>query len=256
MNLKSCIITFTNMENDDLSTTSTITEKLYQFVLKECRVGDRIPSEAALAEFYGVSRVTIRESIKILAGRGLLSLARGRRAIVQEPDSQIFGEFLEAVMRQDAKGKFDLLEVRQILEIQSAALAAQKSTTAGLMAMENAYNGMIVATGRLMQDPDDEAAQGSFHDHDVAFHAAIALSSGNRLLAHMLEAIAKPLRSTLILSASGRQLRGVSLNNTNEGHLNILTSIQKKDRKAASIAMARHLDDAQDDLNSALMGRN
>ncbi len=86
---------------------------LTELVLGELGPGAQLPSEAALASTYEVSRLTIREAMKVLAGRGLIDAGRGRRAIVREPDGSAFGDFLSAVMRHDAKGLFDLVEVRQ-----------------------------------------------------------------------------------------------------------------------------------------------
>src|SRR5882724_8386077 len=88
---------------------------LADLVVGDLTPGAQLPSEADLAETYGVSRLTVREAVRVLAGRGLLELSRGRRATVREPDGSAFGDFLAAAMRHDTKGLFDLIEVRQAL---------------------------------------------------------------------------------------------------------------------------------------------
>ena len=55
-----------------------VADKLTDHVLGELSPGMRLPSEAELAERYGVSRVTMREAVKMLSGRGLLDVSRGR----------------------------------------------------------------------------------------------------------------------------------------------------------------------------------
>src|SRR6202000_2611464 len=101
-------------------------------ILGELAPGASIPSEAELAERYDVSRLTVREAVKMLAGRGLWELARARRAVVREPDGSAFGDFLASIVQYDPKGLFDLVEVRTALEIPSVTLAAQSASRAGL----------------------------------------------------------------------------------------------------------------------------
>src|SRR5579863_1572331 len=121
---------------------SGVAERLIHHVLSELAPGASLASEASLARQYGVSRVTIREALKVLAGKGLVDLARGRRALVREPDASAFGEFLTGVIQYDPKGVFDLVEVRMTLEIQSVTLAAKRVSRPGLAAIENMLDGM------------------------------------------------------------------------------------------------------------------
>ena len=170
---------------------------LMDLILGELTPGAQLPSEAELATTYEVSRLTVREAVKVLSGRGLLDLSRGRRAIVREPDGSAFGDFLAASMRHDAKGLLDLIEVRQALEIQSATLCAKRISRAGAAAIAGALAGMRAAAAE-MRSGDRAAAEERYHQWDVGFHEAMALASGNRMLGHLLEAMAVPLRDPSI----------------------------------------------------------
>ena len=125
--------------------TDRIVAGLTRTIRDELVPGSRLPSEAEIAVSYAVSRLTVREAIKVLAGRGLLDIARGRRAVVRQPDGAAFGDFLAIATQHDAKSFFDLIEVRQALEVQSAALAAKRANRAGLAAVEGALAGMTDA---------------------------------------------------------------------------------------------------------------
>ena len=114
----------TTLPGPALPAVDRVVAGLMDLILGELTPGAQLPSEAELATTYEVSRLTVREAVKVLSGRGLLDLSRGRRAIVREPDGSAFGDFLAASMRHDAKGLLDLIEVRQALEIQSATLCA------------------------------------------------------------------------------------------------------------------------------------
>ena len=163
----------------DAPAVDRVVARLSDLIVGELAPGARLPSEAELAASHKVSRLTIREAVKVLAGRGLIGVARGRRAVVREPDGAVFGEFLATVMRHDAKGIFDLVEVRQALEIQSATLAAKRANRAGLAAIDSALDGMRAAAAALRQGADRTAYEGKFHECDVGFHEALALCSGN-----------------------------------------------------------------------------
>ena len=112
--------------------TSGVVEGLTRSILADFKPGDRLDSEADLARRFGVSRVTLREALRTLAGKGLVELSRGRRAVVRQPDSSAFGDYLASVIQFDPKGMFDLVEVRLSLEVQSVTLAAQRISRPGL----------------------------------------------------------------------------------------------------------------------------
>src|SRR4051812_11771356 len=104
----------------------SVAEAMAQMVLGGMAPGSSLPSEGDLAIRFEVSRLTVREAVKMLAGRGLLDVGRGRRAIVKEPTGVAFSDFLSTVIQNDPKGLFDLIELRMSLEVQSATLAARR----------------------------------------------------------------------------------------------------------------------------------
>lgn len=216
-------------------------------ILTRMAPGTSLPSEAELAERYAVSRLTIREAVKLLAGRGLLELARGRRAVVREPDGSAFADFLTAIIHNDSKGLFDLVEVRLSLEVQSATMAAKRASRAGIAAIESALQDMHTAI--KSSDPDAEAR---FHDHDVGFHEAVALASGNRVMGYLFEAMAAPLRQGIQISRRGHANRGHTLLDTIAAHQRILDCIREGNGRAAGEAMRLHLKDTERDIRNAL----
>jgi DNA-binding FadR family transcriptional regulator len=236
----------------ELSAVDRVVQRLMDLILGELPPGTRLPSEAALARQYEVSRLTIREAVKVLAGRGLLEVSRGKRAVVREPDGSAFGDFLMAAMKHDAKGLFDLIEVRQALEIQSATLSAKRVNRAGIAAIEAALDGMREAAERMRRGSDRAAAEDRFHEYDVGFHEALALSSGNRMLAHLLEAMAAPLRESFHLSMRGHRLRGHGPLETIAAHEQVLDRVKSGDGRGAAQAMRAHLRDAERDIRAAL----
>src|SRR5690606_8972600 len=143
---------------------------------------------------FSVSRLTVREAVKMLAGRGLLDVARGRRAVVREPTGTAFADFLSTSIHSDPKSLFDLIELRMSIEVQSATLAARRANRAALAALDTALQGMRAAAADGQAGSDSDSSEQRFHAHDVAFHEAIALASGNRLISYLYEAMTEPLQ--------------------------------------------------------------
>lgn len=236
---------------DQPTAAGAVADDLAQMILSELAPGASLPSEAELAARYDVSRLTIREAVKLLEGRGLLVIARGRKAVVREPDGAAFADFLTSIIRYDPKGLFDLVEVRLSLEVQSATLAAKRATRAGIAAIESELQGMrdtVGAPGDVMTH-DQELG---FHTHDVGFHEAVALASGNRVLGYLFEAMSQPLREGFFISRRGHERRGHTLHDTIEAHQRILDCIRDGNGRAAAEAMRIHLKDTERDIRVAV----
>jgi GntR family transcriptional regulator, transcriptional repressor for pyruvate dehydrogenase complex len=237
---------------DGLTAASTVANELAALILDQLPPGSSLPSEAELATRYAVSRLTVREAVKMLAGRGMLVLSRGRRAVVREPDGSAFSDFLLSHMHNDPKGLFDLVEVRLSLEVQSATLAAKRVTRAGLAALETSLQGMRDVARELAQDGDPREMEVKFHRFDIGFHGALALASGNRVLTYLFEAMAGPLEQGFYISRRGHQMRGHPLEDTIAAHQRILDCVRAGNGRAAAEAMRFHLKDTGRDIRAAL----
>lgn len=223
-------------------------------------VGSTLPSEAALGEQLGVSRLTIRESLKVLAGRGLVELRQGRKAVVTEPSSEVISSIFAAYVRRDPSALLELVEVRRALEVQSVSLAARKATRAGLNAMESALSIMkqsaINYHDAVPDSPSQAQALSDYQSSDLAFHEAIALSTGNRMLSHVLEALEESLLRSFTASFQGHLVRGGTALDTYESHDQIFQFIKAGSADEAGQAMHTHLEQAERDLKAALNESN
>lgn len=235
-----------------LTAAASVAETLASRIIGEMAPGASLPSEADMAIEFAVSRLTVREALKLLAGRGLLDIGRGRRAVVRQPSGSAFADFLSGVIQNDSKGLFDLIELRLALEVQSATLAARRANRASLAAVESALQGMRDALDEARHHGDSDISEQRFHESDVGFHEAIALSSGNRLISYLFEAMAEPLIRTFRLSRRGHDLRGHTVEDTILAHNAILEAIRAGNPKAAAAAMRAHLEDTERDIRSAL----
>lgn len=227
---------------------ATVAEQLTAQIIDRATLGSQLPSEAALATRFGVSRVTIREALKILAGQGLVSLSRGRRAMVEQPDGAMFGAFLKSLIKSDPRALLDLVQVRRTLEVQAVSLACRNASRAGLAAIEGALDSMrdlALAMPEEGLDPDIALA---FDKADVQFHQALALAGGNRVLTYLFEAMETPLLEAFIVSHRGRRNTRAELLDSHAAHRAIQDHIRAGDPRAARDAMLALLDRAEANL--------
>jgi DNA-binding FadR family transcriptional regulator len=160
-----------------------------RIVSGEWPAGTALPTEADLARELNVSRASLREAIKLLAGKGLIRSTPRRGTIVQptntwnrlDPDVLVWqasGGATEAFVR-------DLFELRRMIEPEAAALAAVRAGPEERAGVAEAF--------RAMEQAADVQAS---IEADLAFHRAIVLATGNTLLAAFSPAIEASLGET------------------------------------------------------------
>lgn len=229
-----------------------VADQLTELIYAKMTPGVSLPSEAEMAARYGVSRVTVREAIKMLAGRGLVEISRGRRAVISEPTGEALGDFLGWIVQFDPKGMFDLVEVRMSLEVKAVALAAQRATRPAIAGIENMLDGMREVGKKIERIDADIEIERQFHRYDVGFHEAVALASGNRVITSLIEAMAVPLERSFFMSRRGKAARGIPVEHTVAAHQKILDCIKNKDSTGAISAMRAHLEESARDMRAAL----
>jgi DNA-binding FadR family transcriptional regulator len=147
------------------------------------RPGSRIPSEAQLAERFQVSRIVIREAMKILQDRGVVEVRAGRGTVTLASKPDVVQESLLRMFRDQPIPTLDemeaMLELRQVLEETSASLAAVRATDEDLKEIETALKGMSDNGGAI----DDTVAA------DLRFHRAVMRAAHNRYLEMVLDPV-------------------------------------------------------------------
>ena len=155
--------------------------RLYEQIVKQIedsiergdlKEGDQLPAERELALQFGVSRTAVREAVKALREKGLVEAYPGRGTfITSETSNSIRLTFDRMIKSGPREGTLHLVEVREILEPEIAALAAKRVTEESLNELREAIAIMDGAKG----DPD------SFIEADLDFHLALAEAAANPL---------------------------------------------------------------------------
>jgi len=199
-----------------------------------CPPGQALPNEEDLCRELGVSRTALRESVKVLAAKGLVeSRPRiGTRVRANEDWNMLDPDVLawRCATLPDAHFVLQLNEMREIIEPASAGLAARNRSLVQLRHMEDAYAAMAAA-----ENIDDWVAA------DLQFHSAILAATNNPLLRPLAAMIRTALESLLGLSARKAGDFRVAL----PDHQAVLEAIRKQDGDAAHRRMAALLADTR-----------
>jgi DNA-binding FadR family transcriptional regulator len=204
--------------------------------LGEYGPGDRLPNERDLAERLSVSRVTLREAIRVLEGEGYLQTSRGPKGGARVIGSKLSRDELRAHLRDRSDDLEALIDFRAVNEALAARRASGLRTDEELEAIE----GSVVAIA-------DCSEHASFRREDSRFHSLVARASRLPLLAMAVE----ESRVAMFLPVDALDF-DVLLETTVKGHRRVARAIAAGDGAAAARAMARHIEDTRVDLRRVL----
>ncbi len=200
---------------------------LEQQILSGHADGERLPSEQALAERYGVSRTIVREAFKLLKERGLIDSRTGSGAYVTRPEAQNLSDVMARIIRCDGIDTSSIYDVRGVLECASVRRAVKCASEAQLAAMEQI----------LKRLRDRTLSVEERRDLDFDFHYLIAQASGNPLLALLVQAMSNIFKeniSTGIFTVGG-------IDDAILRHQRIMVAIRARNPEQAERAMREHL---------------
>lgn len=194
--------------------------------------GEKLPTEAALAAGFGVSRPVVREAIAQLRYEGLLRTQQGRGVFVSETGAgTLFSLALEDL--SDPRTLAQIYQLRMIIEIGAARLAARHATRPQKAALRRALAALDEAV----------AAGADGIEPDIAFHLAIAQASGNDQLAALMRMLYGGLRKSIAVARRNSERAGTeTIREVQAQHRAVQEAIVAGDEGAAEAAMQRHLE--------------
>lgn len=194
------------------------------------RQGDRLPTEAEMMTAMGVSRTVIREAVAALKADGLVVTRQGSGAFVAaEISARPFRLAEDSAPLDDVVG---VLELRFAVEVESAAMAAERADARQLSAIRKACSAFKSAV----------TAGESAVREDFAFHRAIAEATGNRHFVRFLEYLGHVIIPRQRVNAgSGGGERRLYLEQIHGEHRAIMEAIVSHSPAQARAAMRVHL---------------
>ena len=213
--------------------TQRAAEQLEELILSgKLKPGDRLPAEAEMGEMLGVSRTVVREAVRQLSAKGLLEVRNGAGVFARSVGSSVMREPINLLLRSRTLTVNHIVEVRSVLEVHLAGLAAERAGAQDLAAMQAAIDKL----DRSGLTPA-ECAQ-----YDVEFHACLAAAAGNPLFAVLAESVnavmLDPIRFVYERSPEAQA-------DTVREHTHILACIRARDAEGARKAMLASLKEAR-----------
>jgi len=192
------------------------------------KVGDRLPPERELAERLGVARGVVREAVRLLSVKGLVTVEPGRGTFIVERGAETISDHLSRLSRMGRFTFDDLNELRRMLEVEIAALAAERAQPEDVVQLNQAIE--------VMEEHLD--APEGYIAADLEFHLALANATQNRMFSLLIEVIVDLLQESrrLIFHVPGAPQRG------QVWHRKIAVAVAQRDAAGASEAMRRHLE--------------
>jgi GntR family transcriptional regulator, transcriptional repressor for pyruvate dehydrogenase complex len=201
---------------------------------KGLKPGDRIGTENELAREFGVSRPTLREALRLLAGSHLIQVNQGRAggifvsATANESMGRNVSQAIATMLATESVSLHELLEARIYLEVPLAGLAAEHADKATVAEMDSA----------IAEAEGNDPASDEFRMADTRFHKAIADAAGNDLMVAFTSWILEVLQPSLV-AYMGPALEADEIL---AQHRRILRAIKRGQPAAAQRAMLQHIE--------------
>jgi GntR family transcriptional repressor for pyruvate dehydrogenase complex len=191
--------------------------------------GARLPPERDLARQVGVSRPTVRAGLRTLAALGVIRSRRGSGTYIPEGPPTLGAEALSFLAALHKFTIDDVYEVRRVLEVGAAGLAAERATPDHLATLAEEVTGLFASL-------NDRQV---FLVHDINFHRSIAAASGNPIVASLVEMVSAlhyERRRATAERAADRELRDAA-----DAHRQIYQAVRTHDADRARRSMNDHL---------------
>ena len=194
---------------------------------RKLKAGDRLPSERELGEQFGVSRTVIREAVRSLVAKGIIEVQSGSGLRVSAVGPAAVRESMSLFLRGGMLDFEKVHEVRAVLEVHIAGVAAERATAADVEQLRQVHE-------RMRSDVDDVATAAR---DDLEFHRLIAVATQNDLYLLLMDSIGSAL-----IDIRQDNLGSGSAPATLGQHEQILQGIASHDAAGARASMQRHLE--------------
>jgi GntR family transcriptional regulator, transcriptional repressor for pyruvate dehydrogenase complex len=209
--------------------------------------GQKLPTERELMSQLGVSRVPIREALKLLVNMGFIETTQGGGSYVRALLAQRVRDPLNHIIKDDVENIFDLLEVRKELETWSAYHAAEKATEED-----------IASLGRMIEETQALFRGGKKPPValDADFHLAIAQCTHNTIRSHLTFTIYDIFSEYFNYLFENICFSKQYQESIYDQHFHIYDAIRSHDAEAARNAVTNHLAFVGEELRKQTGGRD
>lgn len=197
---------------------------------RQLRPGDRLPSERKLCEQFGVSRVMVREALRVLESTGLIQIRVGAHggAFVTAPTSDRVGEGIADLISLTSMTAADVTEARSVLELGIVPLVCERATEDDIADLLG-----ICERSKLALKRSDYQL-----DLSAEFHTRVARAAHNPAI----EMLAQSFHGPMLMSLQQAKERAPEMGKLGvQEHEDFVLAVQERDSERATGIMGRHL---------------
>jgi DNA-binding FadR family transcriptional regulator len=192
--------------------------------------GDRLPSERDMCETFGVSRVTVREALRVLEAGGLVEIRVGARggAFVTAPSSERVGAGLADLLKLSPLTAAEVTEARMVFELGIVSMVVQRATVEDLADLR-----------RLCSEQQAALASDSYSMRlSAEFHIRVAGATHNAAIEMLVQSFHGPLLGSL---EEAHEIAPMMGHRGAREHLEFVKAVERRDAETATRIMSRHL---------------
>ncbi len=161
----------TSEKNGKQRVSDQVKDSIQDMILNQMQTAERLPTEATLTEMFGASRSSVREALQALEASGIVEKRNGGTYVVDSMD-ECFVHPLSIMVQLNMTNISEVVQVRKLLEVEAAGLAAKNATEEQIREIDNIL--------WLMQKPDITTEE--YIEQDIRFHLELARAAGNTVL--------------------------------------------------------------------------
>ena len=221
-----------------------VVEALLERVVAGEFSGGPLPPEPVLAGQLAVSRLTVREAVKVLRAQGVLRVERGRGTFANPVSRWRSVALVARAGRDRGRTALQLVQVRRFIEVGATEMAARHVTPELIAGLEH-----HLAAMRAAHQAGDVAA---FVDADLAFHDLILGAGGNPFV----PVLYYPISDALIRGRTQTSAHGGVREHAIAQHARVRDALADGDPEAAARAMGDHLTQTAEDITTSVIGRH
>ena len=192
--------------------------------------GDRLPSERDLCEQFGVSRVTVREALRVLEANGLIRIKVGAHggAFITAPTSERVGEGITDLLTLSPITATEVTEARRVFELGIIPLVCERADDADIRDLLE-----------ICDRSDEGLAEGTYSmSLSAQFHVRVGRATHNAAIEMLVQSFHGPM----LMSLRRAQLAAPLMGHVGTAeHRTFAEAIARRDEAAATAVMTTHL---------------
>jgi len=222
-----------------------IVDQIREYFLNgELQPGEKLPTERELASRFNVSRTSVREALRKLEIKGIIEIKQGSGSFIKTQEGRSLGEELSStIIKTEKKLIYEMLELRQALEVECAFLASQRATSEDLERIGKALE--------MMDRVKNDVELGN--QADLSFHINIVLASHNSIFLQLFQTLSEHMQDTIRATRRQRLKDPERTQETIDEHKEIYLAIAAGDANQAKQLMEKHIKQIRRELTESLL---